>query len=239
MLLVSPAEPKPFFQLGRSTQLPEKYGSDFLFASDQIGLIGIQRKQFPEDFLASLRGNDRVSRELQQMKRLDMGVWLFEGIGNWTNDGYLVYGGRYKYTLPEFWGFIASVYRMGYAVVCVRNQTESIQFLHYIQQWARKDQHDSLLNRPKPGQWGAAGTREWALHFLQGLPGIGYTKACKILDHFAGKLPFKADFEFEDLRDATGPAGSKVICELFGVEVKQKVKIRTVRGSSEQRGRIV
>lgn len=220
MLLVSPAEQQPELRvLGRTHSIVEKYGSDYMFASPNVGLVGIQRKQFPEDFLASLRGNDRVSRELQQMKNLDMGIWILEGMGNWTNDGFLIYGGRYKYFEYELWGFQLSLQQMGYSVFRVRDMKSTILLIQRIQMWASKPDHDSLLVRPKPGRWGTAGSREWALHFLQGLPGVGYVGAEKILAVFGGKLPFQADFGFEQMAEAVGPAKARVVCELFGVEV--------------------
>jgi len=240
VLLVSPAEPREYWCLGKSSTLPEKYGADFLFATEQAGLVGIQRKRFPDDFLASLRGNDRISRELQQMKQLDYGIWILEGMGQWTNDGYLVYGGRFKYYEEELWGFQLSVGKMGYNVFRVRDQQSTIKLIKRIQIWALKDEHNSLFCRPKPSRWGESGSREWALHFLQGLPGIGYAYAERIFDAF-GQLPFKGEFTFEEMSAACGPARAKVICELFGVEVKVKVKtrIRNSSGSDENRGRIV
>lgn len=236
MLYVSPAEPREYWSLGKSSPLPEKFGSDFLFANDKIGLVGIQRKRFPDDFLASLRGNDRVSRELQQMKQLDYGIWILEGLGNWTNDGYLIYGGRYKYYEEELWGFQLSVGRMGYNVFRVRDQQSCIKLISRIQIWAAKDEHDSLFRRPKPSRWGEAGSREWSLHFLQGLPGIGHGLAEKILDYF-GKVPFDAGFTFQEMSEAIGPKRAKVICDLFGVDTL--VRIKNPIGSRENRGRIV
>jgi len=236
VLLVSPAEPREYWCLGKSSSLPEKYGADFLFATEQMGLVGIQRKRFPDDFLASLRGQDRVSRELQQMKQLDYGIWILEGMGTWTNDGYLVYGGRYKYYEEELWGFQLSVGKMGFNLFRVRDQASCIKLIQRIQVWSSKDEHDSLFRRPKPARWGEAGSREWSIHFLQGLPGIGYGLAEKIVDSF-GRVPFSADFSYEEMSEVVGPSRAKVVCELFGVEVK--VKIKLPRGSKENRGRIV
>lgn len=223
LMLVAPSEPKPLLALGKSCQVPEHYGSDFLLASEAIGLIGIQRKQFPEDFIASLRGNDRISRELQLMKRLDYGVWLLEGLGSWTNDGFLVYGGRYKYFEKELWGFHLSVGLMGYQVVRVRDQNGTIEFLRHFQQWAAKESHNSLLSRPKPGRWGEPGSNEWALHFLQGIPGIGHELAKRILDKF-GEVPFRGSFEYDEMASAIGPGRAKTVCNLFGVEIPKKGK---------------
>ena len=226
MLYVSPAEPKELYVLGRTSSLPEKYGVDFLFASEKLGLVGVQRKRFPDDFLSSLRGDDRVSRELQQMKQLDFGIWLLEGMGIWTTEGFCMYGGRYKYTLQELWGFKFSAGLMGYQVHQVRDMGETVKFITHLQQWAAKDEHVSLFRRSKPGKWGQAGSREWALHFLQGLPGIGFGLASKILDSF-GKLPFVPDFDYEQMRDAVGPAKAKMLCEVFGIEFEIKVKVST------------
>lgn len=239
MLLVSPQErPKEFFQLGRSSSLPEKYGCDFLFASEKIGLVGIQRKVFPDDFLASLRGDDRISRELQMQKQLDYCVWLLEGMGTWTLDDYLVYGGRYKYYRYELWGFQMSLGLMGYHFIQVPSLQSTCHFLQRIQEWAAKDDHNSLFTRPKPSRWGVAGSREWALHFLQGLPGVGYGLAERILDYFV-TLPFEAKFTYEELHTAIRQAPTaRVICELFGIEVPQ-MKVKLPRGSKDNRGRIV
>lgn len=224
LILVAPSEPKEFQSLGKCCQIPEKYGVDFLMASEKIGLVGIQRKQFPDDFIASLRGNDRVARELQQMKQLDYGIWLLEGLGSWTNDGFLVYGGRYKYFEKELWGFQLSVGLMGYQVVRVRDKKGSLEFIKQTAEWAMKDSHNSLLTRPKPGKWGEPGSNEWILHFLQGIPGIGYELARKILDRFGG-VPFRGSFEYEEMAAAIGPGRARVVCDLFGVEIPKKKSI--------------
>lgn len=226
MLWVSPQEQAPELRrLGRTHPMLEKhYGCDFMFAAPEIGLIGIQRKQFPEDFIASLRGGDRVSRELQMMKRLDMGIWILEGMGNWTNDGFLVYGGRYKYYEYELWGFQLSLANVwGYPLFRVRDMASTIKLIERIQIWANKPDHDSLLVRPKPGRWGEAGSVEWILHFLQGIPGVGVGMAKRIHSAF-GRVPFKADFEYADMVVAVGPSLARTVCELFGVEVPKLEK---------------
>lgn len=205
MILVSPAEPKEFYGLGRSSSLPEKFGADFMFGS-KLGLVGVQRKKFPEDFLASLRGGDRVARELSDMKRLAIGFWVLEGLGNWTSEGYLIYGGRYKYYQNEYWGFILTLQAyLGYPVLVTQNSPETYRLIEQIYNWSNKDDHGSLFARPKPKT-----ADEWANFFLQGIPGVGRGTAGKILEHYGG-LPVVLDPVTEDLQKVVGPKKAEII----------------------------
>lgn len=213
MILISPAEPKEFYGLGRTSSLPEKFGADFMFGS-RLGLVGVQRKKFPEDFLASLRGGDRVSRELFQMKKLALGIWILEGLGHWTSEGYLIYGGKYKYYQNEYWGFILTLQAyLGYPVMVTSGSAETYRLIEQISNWANKPDHGSLFDRPKP----KTGS-DWNSFFLQGIPSIGRTTADKIVSHYGG-LPVVLESVTEDLQDVIGPAKAKVIREhLKGVE---------------------
>lgn len=216
MIFVSTKEPKEFWGIGKPNDLTEKFGSDFLFSS-KSGLVGIQRKKFPEDFLASLRGGDRVARELEQMRKLALGIWVLEGYGAWTNEGYLVYGGRYKYYLNEYWGFLLSLQAyLGYPVIVTGNSLETYRFVEQTYRWANKpEEHGSLFRRNKPQS-----SEEWEVFFLQGIPGIGRGTAQKIVQYYNG-VPVVLQDVAEDLSRVIGPHKAGLIRDcLKGVERK-------------------
>jgi hypothetical protein len=76
-VLLSPSEPKPMWVLGETSPLPERYGVEVLFEAPPIGLVGVQRKTFP-DLLSSMR-DGRIDRGVVEMRALDLGVLANEG----------------------------------------------------------------------------------------------------------------------------------------------------------------
>src|SRR6516162_7072760 len=87
-VLISPTEPAFFRTLGKVSSVPEEYGVDFLFASTEFGLVGVQRKELSY-FVASVK-DGRLSKELGQMKRLGLAMLVLEGVPKWTIDGLLM-----------------------------------------------------------------------------------------------------------------------------------------------------
>jgi ERCC4-type nuclease len=193
-------ERAPFTSLGPNSPVPEQMGCDFLLSTASLGLIGIQRKAIP-DLIASLH-DGRVAHELFEQKGLDICIWMLEGTAQWSNDGCLL-NVRTEFTQASWHGLLLSLQLMGYWVVQTDSTQGSMSFLSELSEWAAKPNHNSLLNRPGPpaplGRNNLS-PRDWQIHFMQGLPGLGYTRAAKIVDHFSG-LPVRL---VEDVREVAG-----------------------------------
>lgn len=182
-ILVSPTERGLLSKIGKSSSVPEKKGVDAFWISNGKQW-GVQRKEFPNDFVASMR-DGRLAKELAQMARLDVAILLIEGYGTWTNDGQNL---EQAISKQQLWNYIVSAsLARGIIVYQVASEADGAAFIGSVYEWSRKPVHRSLMSRPKPvGKWGQRGNRDWELHVLQSFEGIGPGVAGKILDHFGG-----------------------------------------------------
>jgi ERCC4-type nuclease len=180
-LYVSPSE-RAHAHLGISSSLPEQYGVDFLWASE-LGTVGVQRKQFPGDFLASVH-DGRLNREYAMMKELDLAVLLLEGQQYWTSEGNLVRDrndSRYQWSLTQHRNYLASVQMRGVQVHSSNSHTDTEQFLLDMQLWTNKRDHSGLSSRPAArGRWGDINNHDYYEYLLQSLPGVGPKQAAAI-----------------------------------------------------------
>ena len=199
-LLVAPTEPKQLKAIGTSSSVPEQYGVDVMWGTEG-GLCGIQRKEF-KDLLASIN-DGRLVKEVSQMQQLSTRVLVVEGQPKWTDDGELM--DRYtKMTRPQLHAYLLSIRSKGIWVDWTRNLSETIEYVDTCRRWTCKPVHRALSARPKPnGKWGVATSRDFAIHLLTSLDGIGPGVAENILDHF-GKVPLKWEVTEEQLREVPG-----------------------------------
>jgi len=175
---VSPTEPKLLRDIGITSSTPEKYGVDFLFASS-VGLVGIQRKEL-KDLVASLR-DGRLGREMSLMKHLDLAVLLIEGEPRWSEDGYLL--NARSFTREQMNGVLFSVQMTGVWYLKSEGLSSTARLVKSLQGWLSKHRHGGFSQRPKPvSEWGTLTNRDWAVHLLQGFPGIGAETAGAIYD---------------------------------------------------------
>lgn len=182
-MLVSPAEPKPLRDLGQSSAVPERYGADFLFPSPVFGSIGIQRKELA-DFVAS-NYDDRLDRELSQMKALGLGVLLLEGRARFTEDGMAMWT-RTKWSVAMHRGRLWSIQNEGVWVDSVESMAETIEWLELFQKWTAKARHGKRNRKGPRDEWGKSKNADWGCHLLQGFDGIGYETAKALVDAFGG-----------------------------------------------------
>lgn len=207
-MLISPTEPAIFRTLGKVSGKPEQFGCDFLIVAGGKR-IGVQRKRFPEDLIASLHDN-RLYEQLQKMQKLDQIVFVMEGLGKWTSDGELIY--RSKFNKSQMYGlFFSLAFVHGCQVFQVRSSQETITILQYLEAWCQKPKHTSLFTRsgPKKDSWGKVGKKQNGMHFLQSFQGVGPGLAEKIYDHFGG-VPLKWDMEGpENLAEVRGIGADK------------------------------
>lgn len=221
-MFISPTEPKTLQALGVVSSIPEEYGADILWSS-KLGLVGIQRKVFPGDFLASVR-DGRFYEGLIKMKALDMGVLVIEGEGNWTTHGQLITNyGQVRWDRESHRNFITSVQMRGIVVLGTPTLFDTLDCVAGLQVWSNKDNHTSLDIRPSPDRvWGTITSRDYQLHILKSLPGVNVKRAGAILDTIG--FPFALTATEEDLMRVPG-IGRKLAEKIAGVfqDVKEGV----------------
>ena len=212
-MLVSPAERSPFTDLGPTSSIPETLGSDFLIHSPLFGVVGVQRKEIT-DLVASL-SDDRLAREVIQMKELDVGIWLIDGRMEWSGSGQLL-STRTAYTQSQHLGLVFSLNSQGFWVLRSSSVRDSMNLLSSLEKWLQKPSHHSLNHRaPAKGVFGKPDRTEWQIHFLQGLPGVGYERARDMVAHYQG-LPVRLrdSVNLEDV-SGIGTKTAKRIKEIF------------------------
>lgn len=200
-VLVSPAEPAPLRSIGTVSTQCEPRGVDFILNS-YFGPVGVQRKEI-SDFLASVY-DGRLAREVAQMAQLPFKVLLREGPIRWTEDGFLLSSNR-SWTRSQDDGLLWSLQLHGCWLAHTSDLADTVAWLQRFQRWLLKKGHNQLLTRttPKPGQWGTRGSKEWGVHFLMGLEGVGYERAERIWEHFGG-VPMKWTVGVEELCEVEG-----------------------------------
>jgi ERCC4-type nuclease len=216
-VIVAPTEPAALRALGVVKNTPEAYGVDFLWAIDD-GLAGVQRKEV-KDLIASTR-DGRLGKELQQMKALAWRGLVIEGEMKWTLDGALLGSWGKTFTRSAYLGLLASVQASGCAVFTARDHADTAAVLTAIKAWTEKEKHGSLSTRPpmesKGMAWGMEATnRDFQVHLLTGLPGVGVELAGRIIDKFGG-VPWAWTVTKAELAEVEG-IGKKKIERLFSV----------------------
>ena len=214
-MLISPTEPALIQAIGTSSSVPERYGVDILWFGRGLQ-FGVQRKQFPEDFLASLHG-DRLSKEVAQISQMSGGaVLILEGFGTWTTEGNLM-GDYGRLTKAQLFGLIWTAYlEHGIPVIRVKDIDETIEAVQALLRWSRRLKHGALKGRPGPkkDKWGTRDSRVWLEFLVQGMEGVGPGRAANIVDHFDG-VPFTWNCTGPDeLRKIAG-IGPKLAAKLW------------------------
>lgn len=198
-MLIAPSEPASLRTLGTYSPLPESLGCDFLVPCPS-GMVGIQRKEI-HDLIAS-RADGRLARELAQMKQLDIAILLVEGRLRWTSDGVLSTS-RSKWTRSQHLGLLFSVQSGGVWINSSESIQESREYLLQLEKWFMKTTHKGLMTRPKPQTiWGDRQDRDWAIHTIQSVDGVGPEMAGRIFDMYG--LPFTMTVSVEDLLKVDG-----------------------------------
>lgn len=203
-MLVSPTEPPRFHDLGSLSSRPEKYGCDFLVTAGKT-MIGIQRKQFPGDFLASL-ADGRLYEQLHRMGNLDHVLFVLEGRGKWTTDGELIHSDFAQFHVSQLNGILFTLaFEFGVPSITTRDVNETHRVLVDLDHWAHKEKHMSLKRRPGPPKdsWGRVTNKSYGIHILQSFPGTGPDLAARILEHF-GKVPLRWEVDEDELMEVPG-----------------------------------
>lgn len=221
MILVSPTEPDHVKALGKTSSAPETYGCDLLVTTRRRKL-GIQRKKFPEDLIASVE-DGRLADQLVKMAELDRACVVMVGYPAWTRDGTLVHSSwsKREWTFASIWGAVASIsFEAGVPVMWVRDETEFGELVGVLDEWNRREKHSTIRTRSRPRAkgWGVS-TKTQQAHFLQGLPGCGPETAERIVDAFEG-LPMAWTCTVEEMMEVRGVG--RVKAERMGEMVRYR-----------------
>lgn len=187
-MLISPSEPAALKKVGNVSMLPERYGCDLLFSAG-AKWYGVQRKEF-NDFLSSVR-DGRIVEQLGKMSNVHQAMVVLEGAGRWTDDGQLI--DRYhRMSRDQMRKLLWSVRDTGVWVDWTDSLADTTRMVVAFENWVRKGDHVSTRTRPNPtSSWGEAGHRDWQIHFLQGLPGVGVRTAETIIDTLGMPVTWK------------------------------------------------
>lgn len=223
-LIVAPTEPSQFKSIADVVSMaPERMGVDALWSSETWGMVGVQRKEY-RDLIASV-ADGRLAREVAQMQRLGLAVLMIEGRIRFTTDGQIV-DSYMRWTRTQHRGLVRSVQSKGIWVESTDTVSDTVEAVLDLRRWCDKPRHNSLDRRPKPtGAWGKASQRDFALHLLQGVDGVGPVVAEAIIDQF-GKVPWTWECSYEQLLavPGVGPGVASKLWEALGAEVPPKVK---------------
>ena len=216
-MLVSPAEPRDFYQLGRVSSVTEEYGFDFLWVGPDGRLHGCQRKTI-QDLIASVQ-DGRLAKEVAQMKSVTGYRFLIvEGRVEWAG-GVLM--GRYgkPWTRAAWIGLMASLQTAGIIVLESPSAHDTKEILRDTEKWTCKEDHVSLLTRNSPpaNTWGTRSNVDFQRWLLQGLPGVGVATADAIIARF-GCVPWEWTVTMDELMlvEGVGEMKARKMMEAFG-----------------------
>lgn len=206
---VAPTEPVALKKVGKSSSLPERFGVDVLWGA-KGAKVGVQRKEW-KDLLASVE-DGRWQREVAMMTdgRLVAAWVVVEGWPKIGPDGRLVdkSWGR-GWTEGAMRGVLWGAVRAGIGVDRTDGIAGTVAWVQAMVKWSRKDRHTSGMARPGPtGMWGSRNNRDWGVHLLQGLDGVGPELAGRIWDRFGG-VPWRWEVGVEELMEVDGVGKKK------------------------------
>jgi ERCC4-type nuclease len=189
-MLIAPTEPPALRKIGTTSMYPERYGCDLLFIA-RGRRFGVQRKEF-KDLLASMT-DGRLAQQMGMMRGLEQSMVVIEGMSaaKWGVDGSLV-DGYARVTKGQIRSLLWSVRDRGVWVDFTDGLDDTIRLVQDFERWCKKPEHKALSSRPGPvNTWGKAGDRDWEMHLLQGLPGVGVELAGRILDEVGMPLGWR------------------------------------------------
>lgn len=203
-MIISPTEPAALRDIGTVSMMPEDHGCDIAFVA-RGKLIGIQRKEI-KDLFSSVESG-RLQGQMDKMGNLDDAYLIVEGEPRFSTDG-KVLGKRYgrPWTRDSYTGVLVGVQHRGLHVLHTRDLKATIHLCQYLEQWHMKESHSMLGGAARQGPttlFGSTPTqKEFAVHMLQGIPGVGPKMAAAVFDMYG--LPIRWTVTVEDLLKVEG-----------------------------------
>lgn len=209
-MIIAPTEPPTLRAIGTVGMFPEQHGCDISFVA-RAKMIGIQRKEIRDLFASVEEG--RLQRQMDMMTNLDEAYLIVEGEPRWSTDGKLLgkrYGSR-TWTEDAYTGVLLGVQHRGLHVLHTKDLPGTIRRVQYLEAWHLKESHSMLGPAVRSGPttlFGSTPThREFAVHVLQSLPGVGIKMAQAIFDRYG--LPIALTITAEDLMKVDGIGKAK------------------------------
>lgn len=209
MFLLSPSEKELAKALGEEaliSSLPESKGADVLSYTKQ-GLLGIQRKSVPHDFIASI-SDGRLARETSLLKECKFRLLLLEGRLRYFPNGHLAVDRKSpsRFTRKQIKGVLFDVkFIKDVDYDYTENVEDTVSYIHSITSFMNESKHLGPFRRPSArGNWYIPSAKDIHLWVLQSFSGIGPATADKIIEHFGGRIPIRWTCTVDELGKVSG-----------------------------------
>ena len=185
-MIISPTEPPALRAIGTVSMMPEDHGCDIAFVA-RGKLVGIQRKEI-KDLFSSVEAG-RLQGQMDKMGNLDEAYLIVEGEPRFSTDG-KVLGKRYgrPWTRDSYTGVLVGVQHRGLHVLHTKDLAATVHLCQYLEGWHQKESHSMLGGAARQGPTTLFGSnptqKEFAVHMLQGIPGVGPKMAGAIFDAY-------------------------------------------------------
>lgn len=231
-VLLAPTENALAEKLGDlaiTSSIPEQKGADILIYA-KPGLVGIQRKEIPHDFISSMT-DGRLTRETGLLvEKCAFSLVMLEGKFRYYPDTTLDVGRKNpsKYKKSQVTGMLLDISLVrGIPIMPTDDIDDSVTFIKTLMHFVGTDKHLGLYARPNvKGAWYVPTADEIHLWLLQGFPGVGAQLAENIIKHFGGKMPLAWTCTMEELMAVPkiGEGKASEMFRLLGHEVITKAK---------------
>lgn len=182
--------------------LPEEKKTDILTYTNQ-GLLGIQLKEIPNDFLASIT-DGRLTRETTLLPKFcKFSLLLLRGRFKYWPDGRIALSRKEpsRFTKTQIHGILFDArYVKGVDYDYVEDMDDVVFYLKTLTEWLNAGKHFGLFTRPggPRGTWIVPTAEESQSWILQGFQGIGPALADSIINRF-GQIPLAWTCTLEEL----------------------------------------
>ena len=239
--LVSPTDNELAFALGKDaiiSSLPEEKGADVLVYSKQ-GLMGIQRKAVPHDFISSITDGRMTRLTSLLAKNCPFRLLICEGKFRYFPDGHLVLSDRKssRFTKGQIRGMLLDIkFVKGVDYDFTENLEDTARYIKTLAEFMNREKHLGLFVRPSAkGTWQTPTSRDIDLWLLQSFPGIGPTTAENIIQACGGKVPLGWTCTYKQLLSVRG-LGRKRAGELWkylGGDIPKVEPVQVVQAHEE------
>lgn len=223
-----PAEIKKFFPGWIPNKvLTEDKGFDFSWPTP-FGWAGVQRKRFPDDFMASLYGEgDRLYKEMCQMQDSKFRLLIVEGEGIWGFDGKLLnHQGTGQFSLWQMFRLTCSIALVyGCLVIWSKDMQQTADYVKEYMAWTSKPTHEGLGGRRGPIEKIVEGRKvpiNWLEFILLGFPMISKKKVAALLAHCPAPLQWNPDLILEDVPGIGADIASELRRIIPGGRIREK-----------------
>lgn len=194
-----------------SSPLPEEHGADILIYS-RHGLVGIQRKEVPSDFISSFT-DGRMTRATSLLQQnCTFTRMVCEGCFRYWPDGTVHLGmtrGKKRvpsrFTRKHIHGMLNDIeFVKGIMIRWTDDIADTVEYIRSVVRFLEGSKHTGLYNRPSAkGAWGVPTAKDIHLWLLQSFSGIGPATADNIINEFGG-IPLRWTCTFEELVSVPG-----------------------------------